>query len=86
MRIVLYCTFDCTLVENHGPQHACSGWLPWSLTRFPCPQGQLPIEIYLMDALEQVELQDNQLSGSLPAWGGNLTAGQVGAAVLMRSS
>ena len=31
-----------------------------------------------MDDLEQVELQDNQLSGLLPAWGGNLTVGQVG--------
>jgi hypothetical protein len=31
-----------------------------------------------MANLEQVELQDNQLSGLLPAWGGNLTAGQVG--------
>jgi hypothetical protein len=48
-------------------------------------QSQLPNEVYLMDDLEQVELQDNQLSGSLPAWGGNLTAGQVGVTPPFRS-
>lgn len=40
-------------------------------------QATLPDALVALQSLEQLDLQDNKLSGSLPAWAGNLTWGQV---------
>lgn len=57
------------------------GWM-WACQRFSLqrsfvPQATLPPALVSLRSLEQVELQDNQLSGALPAWAGNLPNGQV---------
>lgn len=49
----------------------------WLHEQAPILQATLPNALVALEQLEQLELQDNKLSGSLPGWAGNLTWGQV---------